>query len=102
MAKTFKRPVVTREALDHITSQQLQTVPPAAPAPSGGPSPRPAETPPETERPRGRPRRTVDMVTFNLRLPADVVAQIDRVRGGLVSRNGWIGLAIGEKLKKAD
>jgi hypothetical protein len=48
---------------------------------------------------RGRPRSTVKMTTFNLRLPADVVASIDTDRGHLYSRNAWIAMAIGEKLK---
>jgi len=39
------------------------------------------------------------MVTFNLRLPAEVVAAIDQDRGHLFSRNAWIAEAVGAKLK---
>lgn len=55
----------------------------------------PGETAPST----GRPRSAVQMVTFNLRLPAEVVAAIDQDRGHLFSRNAWIAEAVGAKLK---
>lgn len=92
--KTFKRTIVTKDQLADITSQQIQTAPPAAAEPAI------TETAPVDAGKRGRPRRDVPIVTFNMRLPADVVDAIDAARGGLVSRNGWVAMAIGEKLKR--
>lgn len=94
MSKGFKRQIVTKEALADITSQQLATV---QAIPTEAPPPR-AE-PAGEEHPRGRPRKTVKMMTFNCRLPADVVAAIDADCKDLISRNAWIALAVGAKLK---
>jgi hypothetical protein len=62
------------------------------------------ETPaPPAAAQRGRPpRREEPPVTMNLRLPADLVAAIDTLRGGLVSRNAWIAMAVAEKLKREE
>ncbi len=91
MSKGFKRQIVTKEALADITSQQLATTPVTPPAPKAEPL--------EGEHPRGRPRKTIKMVTFNCRLPVDVVAEIDADCKGLISRNAWIALAVRDKLK---
>lgn len=89
MSKGFTRQIISQADLAPIASTQIQTAPAASVEPV--PAPEPGK--------RGRPHREVKALTFNLRLPADIVEEIDRRRGDLISRNAWISLAVADKLK---
>ena len=81
-----KKPTALSDALMPVEEQAA--IPPRENSASDG------------NRGRGRPKNETVMTIINLRLPADIINEIDEDRGDLYSRNAWISQAIADKLKK--